>query len=265
MHPILRRGTPFIALLALTLIADGCGTSTRNPTGPVVSDLTQNEANDVALQTSFALDQVGLDVEGAMGSLGPGLLLRQGALPMQAAWDTTVTFDGMTAEILRDFYDAGNNVLADYGPTAVRMNWKSHIWGTVESARDTATIQHHANWDFTGIQPLDTTLTLNGNCADTLLNKFHSLDSLLTRYGYWRSTLAASAIVVRKAGGLPLSGTLIYVVKVDKLRSSAQGDVEKHLSAIVVITFNGSQLPDVVINGIHHFKWDMALGTMIPV
>ena len=160
----------------------------------------------------------------------------------------------------------GNHLLAGYGPTAVRMNWRSHIWGTVQSPRDTATIQHHSDLDFTGIQPVDTALTINGACADTLLNKFHSLDSLLTRYGYWRSTLTAAAIVLRKADGMLLSGTLTYVVKVDRLRSDAQGDVERHLSAIVVITFNGTELPR---RGRQrrpwHFKWDMQHGTMIPV
>jgi hypothetical protein len=47
--------------------------------------------------------------------------------------------------------------------------------------------------------------------------------------------------------------------------SGVLGDVEKHLSAIVVITFNGTEYPDVVINGVYHFKWDMQHGTMAPV
>jgi len=264
MKPIVDRRVLATALLAIALVASGCGSST-SPTSPVTSDLTQSEANDVALQTSFALDQIGLDVEGGGSSIFTSPMLRQDAMPMHAAWDTTIAFGGLNAEISRDFYDAGNSLLAGYGPTATRMNWKSHIWGTVESLRDTATIQHHSNLDFTGIQRLDTALVINGTCADTLLNKFHSLDSLLTRYGYWRSTLTAAAIALRKADAMPLSGTLTYVVKVDKLRSSVQGDVEKHLSAIVVITFNGTRFPDVVVNGVYHFKWDRQHGTMILV
>jgi hypothetical protein len=264
MKTVFARSLSGFTLLALALVAGGCGTS-KNPASPVPSELTQSEANDVALQTSFALDQIGLDVEGGGSSIFSGPALRQGATPMHTAWDTTVTFGGMTVEVSRNFFDAGNDLLAGYGLTAVRMNWKSHIWGTVESPRDTATIQHHSDLDFTGIQWADTAFTLAGTCADTLLNRFRSLDGLVTSYGYWRSTLIAAAIAVRKADGLPLSGTLTYVVKVDKLRSGALGDVEKHLSATVVITFNGTRLPDVVINGVHRFQWDMLRGTMIPV
>jgi hypothetical protein len=258
------RGLLAAALLALALFASGCGSST-SVTGPVTSDLTQSEADDLALQTSFALDQIGLDVAGAGSSLLLGSALRQGAMPMRAAWDTTIVFGGITAEVSQEFYDAQNSLLTGYGPTAVRMNWKSHIWGAVETPRDTATIQHHSDLDFTGIGWEDTALILDGTCADTLLNQFHSLDSLLTRYGYWRSTLSAAAIAMRKADGMLMSGTLTYVVNVDKLRSDEQGDVEKHLSAIVVITFNGTQYPDVVVNGVHHFKWDKQHGTMIAV
>jgi hypothetical protein len=265
MKTLSHRSASVAALLACLLAVSGCGTGSKNLTSPVVSDLTQSEANDVAVQTSFALDQLGLDVEGAGSSLVTGPALRPGAPPSRAAWDTTIAFNGMTAEISRNFYDAGQHLLAGYGPTAVRMNWRSHIWGAVESTRDTAAIEHHSNLDFTGIQLADTALTLDGTCADTLLNRFQSLDSLVTRYGYWRSTLTAAAILMRKADGRPLSGSLTYVAKVDKLRSSAQGDVEKHLSAVVVITFDGTQFPEVVINGVHHFQWDMQHGTMIPV
>jgi len=264
MKTILHRGAPVFALLALALVAGGCGTSSKNPTGPATSDMTQSEANDVALQTCFALDDVGLDVEGAVGGLPMSPALRPGAMPMHAAWDTTLSFGGMTAEISREFYDAGNNLLADYGPTAVRMNWRSHIWGGRETYRDTALVAHHANFDFTGIQLVDTAIVISGTCADTLLNKFHSLDSLVTRYGYWRSALACTNVRMRKIDGLPLGGTLTYVGKVDKLRSTELGDVEKHFSVIVVITFNGTRYPDVVINGLHHFQWDMEHGTMIP-
>ena len=258
------RGLLAAALLVLALFAGGCGGST-SLTGPVTSDLTQSEANDLALQTSFALDQIGLDVTGAGSGLLVGSALRQGVAPLRTAWDTTIVFGGISVEVSREFYDAQNGLLAGYGPAAVRMNWRSHIWGAIESPRDTATIQHHSDLDFTGIGWEDTALVINGTCADTLLNRFHSLDSLLTRYGYWRSTLRAAAVALRKADGMPLSGRLTYVVQVDELRSGEQGDVEKHLSAVIVITFNGTQYPDVAVNGVHHFQWDMQHGTMIVV
>ena len=59
-HRLPTRRCPLMALLAIALIAGGCGTSAKSPTGPTTTDLTQSEANDVAVQTAFALDQVGL-------------------------------------------------------------------------------------------------------------------------------------------------------------------------------------------------------------
>ena len=263
MSGFARRSTLY-ALLALALVAGGCG-SNKNPTGPATSELTQSEANDVAVQTCFALDQIGLDMEGAGSGIFMSPALRQGAMPLRTAWDTTVALGGLTAEISRDFYDAGGGLLHGYGLTAVRMNWSSHIWGMVETLRDTSSIQHRASFDFTGIQLADTALTLTGTCADTLLNRFHSLDSLVTHYGYWRTTLSAAGIAMRKLDGLPLNGTLTYVGKVDKLHSGVLGDAEKQLSVIVVITFNGTRFPDVVVNGDYHYRWDMEHGSMIPV
>jgi hypothetical protein len=265
-HP--DRGLLAATLIAVTLIAGGCSknTSPTGPASPGAGSLTQSEANDVAVQTSFALDLIGLDVESAGSTVYfTGLVLRPGALPARAARDTTLTLGGLTAEVSQTFYNAAGDPLPGYGLTAARMNWRSHIWGTVESPRDTAAIQHHANLDFTGIGLGDSALVINGTCADTLLNRFRSLDSLLTRRGYWRSTTTAAAIVVRQADGTLMSGTLTCVAKVDQLSSGTQGDVTKSLSATVVVTFNGTRYPDVVVSGVHRFKWDMQHGTMTAV
>jgi hypothetical protein len=260
MKPVFRSKAAVVALLALALAASGCG-KTTSPTSPETA-LTQDAANDVAVQTNFALDQLGLDVDGALNNMGPMLTTRPAILPLHAAWDTTVTFGGLTATVSRNFYDADNVLLPGYGLTAVKMTWLSHIWGTTQTPRDTATVQHHSEYTFLGIQPTDT-LLINGTCADTLLNKFHSLDSLVTRCGYWRSVLTLHDVRFPITSQWPLSGTLTYVAKVDRLRSYDQTDVATHLSVVVVITFNGTSQPDVVINGTFHYKWDMANGTMI--
>ena len=70
---------------------------------------------------------------------------------------------------------------------------------------------------------------------------------------------------MRKADGRPVSGTITVTVRVDVLNSSEQGDVAKHLVAIVVITFNGTSQPDMVVNGTYHYKWLMDEGTVLPV
>lgn len=257
-----RRGLPVVALLAFALIATGCGTAEKHPTNPVPSTLTQSEADEIAAQAPLALAQIGLDVEGGTGGLSSAPSLRQGAMPLRAVCGATSVPGGLEAWFSCGFYDAEGTLLEAYGPSAVRMNWRSHIWGTLVTPRDTAAIQHHSNLDFTGIQPADTAVVLNGACADTLLNRFRSADSLVTGYGFWRSTLAAANVVVRKAGGPPSSGTLTLRVKLDALRSSSTGDVIKRVDATVVVTFNGTRHPDVVVAGTYRYKWDMDHGTV---
>jgi hypothetical protein len=231
------------ALLVLAVAVGGCGT-TKSPTGPATSGLTQSEANDVALQTGFALDYLGFDVQGAGGSLPTSPLSARLASPLRAAWDTTITFGNLTAVVSCNFYNTHDDLLPGYGPTAVRMNWRSHIWGSRETYRDTATVQHHANLDFTGIQLTDTAIVVNGS---------------------WRSTLTGANVRIRRSDGRLLSGTLTYVASVDRLFSYQAGDVEKHWSVVVVITFDGTTQPDVVVNGTWHYKWNMDAGTMVPV
>jgi hypothetical protein len=258
-----------IVLLALALCAGGCGSSTTKPAGFTTTDLTQSEANDIALQACFALDYVGMDVDGAGGMLSSSVVASRPLVhtvkPLRAAWDTTIVFGGLQAEVSANLYDAEGNALAEFGPTATRLNWRSHIWGTVASLRDTAGVQHHSDYDFTGLQETDSLVVVNGACTDTLLNTFHSLDSLLTRHAYWRSSLAVANAAVRKANGQPVSGTITFTVRADVLNSTTETDVIKHLSATVVVTFNGTAQPDMVVNGTYHYKWVMDGGTVVPL
>lgn len=91
----------------------------------------------------------------------------------RAAWDTTFTTTaGLSCEATRPFYDAADNLLPDYGPTAVRMNWASHASGFVQSLRDSATVGHALALDVRGIQPTTDTLRFDGVSTDTLL-KLH--------------------------------------------------------------------------------------------
>ncbi len=257
-----------LALLVLLPFVAGCGSSSRNPLGPGTSDLTQSEANDIALQTAFVMDYVGFDVEAAGSSMSSSSrmpTLADRLMPLGARWDTTVTVGGLTVAVSRRFYDAEGTELADFGPDVARMNWRSDIRGTVETPRDTATVAHHSNYDFTGLQEADSQAVVNGACADTLLNTFRSLDGEFARHAWWRSALTVANVGVRKSDGHPVSGTLTLTVRVDVLNSSDQGDVAKRLVAVVVITFNGTSQPDVVVNGRYHYKWIMDEGTMVPV
>jgi hypothetical protein len=257
MMPRRYRSVLAAALLASVLVAGGCGEST-SPTSPN-TPLDQASADDIALQTGFAMNQLGMDVEGAVGSTTITTPAR--LRPTRALLDTM----GLTVLVSLNFYNVQNQVLPAYGPDAVKLIWTSRIYGTLMTDRDTATVGHSASLDLRGIQPADTAFTINGAALDTLLNVFRSYDGTRTRYFYWNSSLTGADIILGKAHEWPWSGTLTFVVKADRLRSSSRGDVEKHLNATVVIAFNGTGHPDVVVNGTWHYQWDMQNGTMVRV
>ena len=60
----------------------------------------------------------------------------------------------------------------------------------------------------------------------------------------------------------PLSGTMIWTVSADRLRSNSRVDVEAHLTGIVVVTFNGTRYPDVTVNGTYHYRFDLKTGAV---
>jgi len=249
---------------ALALVASGCGTTT--PTSP---NLTHDSADDIAMQTATTLGIVNLDVLGGAGGAGALLVSRPGASRSAAEWDTSFAVGGLSFEASRQFYNADGGLMPGYGPDAVRMVWTSRVYGTAELPRDTLTIGHSASTEFGGIQPLADTLRINGAALDTLMNRFRSYDGTRTRYFYWNSALDVADVLLLKstldASPWPLSGTMTLVVEADRLRSNDRADVEAHLSATVVVTFNGTSQPDIVVDGTWHYRWNMVTGAVTRV
>jgi hypothetical protein len=266
------RGTSFRALGALVLVPlvlAGCG-STRptNPTGFAA----QESADDMAIQAVLSLQVTGGDINGAYSSTPPaapqriatGTSLRHVVTPARAQWDTSYTSNDFTYEASRTFYDALDDPLVVWGPTAVRVNWTSRAYGTHATVLDTTTLGHHAVIDIRGIQSGQDTLTVDGACNDTLQNVFHSLDGLRKRYFHWVSGTSIAGVRILKSqvalggGPIPIGGTVTFVVSADRLRSNNVADVEAHLDAMVVVTFNGTDTPTIVVNGTYHYHWHLS-------
>jgi hypothetical protein len=253
---------PATLLLLLPLLA-GCGSKVMAPG----SGMTSQTADDLAIQTATSLTLVGTDVEYAIASTPQSSQARAREVrPARAAWDTSFTWYGITYQASRTFYDALGTELPGYGPLAVRMRWTSRAWGSYEGPRDTATVGHDALLDFRGIEFAQDTVRIDGIGRDTLENRFRSLDGLRIRYFYWESSTTVDAVRILKStlgsGGWPISGTITYGVSADRLRSNSRTDVEAHLDATVVVTFNGTVQPEIVINGTWRYRWNMQTGAV---
>jgi hypothetical protein len=257
MKTLRARGS--LAALALaTLLLAGCS-SDKSPTSPA-NPAAQDAADDVALQTVASLSLTASDLQVAVGTVPQGA-----ARPTRVQWDTTFTQGGLTYVATRDFFDAGNNLLPGYDPTAVKMTWTSHVTGTVEFPRDTATVVHRATIDVHGIQAGQDTLHFDGGVFDTLTNRFRSYDGTRTRFGYWKSYVTIEDVRFLKSAiaaglGFPIAGRVTFAVSLDRLRSNSITDVESHLDATVVVTFHGTALADIVVNGAWRYKWNLVSG-----
>ena len=261
-HPALIAG-----LVAVALFASSCGDMTKRTTGPG-TNLTQDTADDVALQVGLNLQSTGLEVEAAATSVAGSAPVQGTAATQAQVFDTTFARNGITFEITRTFYGPLGEELPGYGPTAVRMVWTSRAYGTIETTRDTATIGHSGSLDVHGIQATKDTLTFAGLALDTLTNHFMSFDNTRERFMHAVSSLEYADVLLLKARDVnpwPLSGTATYDLVADRLRSNDLNDVETHLTAHVVVTFNGTSTPDIVVSGSFHYRFNLITGQLIRV
>ncbi|HET7224398.1 MAG TPA: hypothetical protein VFK69_01695 [Candidatus Eisenbacteria bacterium] len=249
------------ALAAALAMLAGCGKGTS--TNPTI--LSQDQADDAALQVAAGLHVVGTDVSASGSAYVTGA--PQAGL-QQAQFDTVFVNNGITFEITRTFFDAAGDSLSGYGPTAVRLLWTSRAFGTFSTDRDTATVGHDAALDVRNIEAGKDTLDFAGFSNDSLQNVFRSYDGTRTRYAHVVSNATWADVMLLKNRTLdpwPLSGTMVWTLSIDRLRSNNVGDVASHFNATVTVTFNGTADPDITVNGVWRYKLDLITGAIVRV
>lgn len=258
-----------LLLLGFMLVAAGCGkgTGSTNPSSP----MTQESADDIAVNTVLALNTVGGDVEGAGVSAGaalfqPGDSHARRARLSSTQFDTTFTRDSITFHVTRTWIGVLGDTLAGPGSSASRLLWTSDASGHWTGERDTAQVGHHADLTVTGSRPLLSladTLVFNGAAFDTLDNSFRSLDSLRTRRFHWESSLAVLNVQWPKGASVPASGTVTINVIADRYITNGSNTRDGHWNATVVITFNGTPNANVTVNGTWHYHWNLATNVIV--
>ena len=63
----------------------------------------------------------------------------------------------------------------------------------------------------------------------------------------------------------PASGTGTWDLDVTRQVSSGGGSISEHFVAHVVVTFNGTHLVPLVVNGTYHFMLDLDTGQVTQV
>lgn len=270
MSPLRHRLTGLLAIAAAGALLAGC--SSNNVTSPG-STTSQQDADDAAQQVGFMMSADGGASPSSMTASGGGAASRmQSALgsanplssPVATATDTTFTVGHITWTITRIWYDVGGNVQASYNPiTTVRVAATSRGSGSIETPSDTASYGGTGTLDITGISTLQDTLRTNASRHDTLQCVFTPRFRTGRVYTYLEGAGTLANIVQAKpvsSNPWPVSGVATWTLKVDRLASNNRGSVTRHFNVAVVVTFNGTQSPDVVVTGGFRYKLNLQTG-----
>jgi len=258
-------GAPAAWLAILAIAFSGCGKS-ANVTG--LGAAGQQAADDIAVEVgaSASLDNGGVmtELEGTTSAVPTRLQLA--APEAVTAADTTFTRGPFTITLSRSFYDIDGNQLQQWDASAVRAVIESWVRGAVSGPRYQATVGRTGTLNVNGLAAAVDTLTFDGVATDTTDARYTSLDGTRTADVHVLATrvlAAVKALKDRNANPWPLSGTATWNVAVDKYANGPQGGIEVHYTAVVAVTFNGTQFADVAVNGRYHYRLDLQTGDVV--
>jgi hypothetical protein len=254
---------PLRVLCLAAFVAAIVGCSKNSPTEP--NPATQQDADDAAQIAALAMSS---DHGGATPTQGSAAMSpRATATPMRAfstLGDTTFTAGAVTWTLSRTFYDAGNNEQGAYNPlTTVRVAGTARGVGAIETASDTASFGSAGNLDIVGISVLQDSLITNATRNDTLQCAFTPFfrNGRVHLYVENAGTLA-NVVSQKPLPSWPKSGTGTWSLKVDRLRSSDRGDVERHFECVVVVNYNGTRYPPATVTGGFRYSFDLKTGAI---
>ena len=205
-----------------------------------------------ALDESVTLDVAMIAADAAIDELGyMGLLFGAGALPAPSGASTETRIHTAT------FFDADDNEQDTRDPLTT-ASIHLVIESTREFSRDswTATGTRSRDLWITGLEGVETTRTVNGTGSGTVSRSQHT-DSTGTRTYDMTSTSVIEDVVhpvPRTDDAWPLSGTITRNVTVN-IVNGPNGDETK--TRTVVITFNGTNLPTMTVDG-ESFEIDLS-------
>lgn len=255
------------ALGVAVALAAGCGSAAKM-TAPAVTDLNSSQALQVAQQVSLSM-MIGNDVPVSLSTTQPWS--RAVAAPLRMArpttLDTTITGDGVTWQISAHAYDVDGNEQTEPDPlTVYRLSLASWLHGAWSDSTGNAHIGSRSTLDLRGVGARWDSTSTNGSRSDTLQYAL-AADSVSASY---RSLGSASLVnVIRQkpldANPYPLSGAVNWQLQIDASRVSPTHSEEQHWIATAVVTFDGTHLARLVINGTHVFTLDLDTGEVTPV
>jgi hypothetical protein len=234
----MKRPIPLLPIVLAVLA--GCATDSSGTPDSLLNQDLATVAGDAAAQ----------DVELMRGPGGP-LGMRLPADPSKFEC-TSTTRDGLTVERSCVFKDANGNTQAAYDPsTTATATVHSKVDGTVDRGHWGGEIHRLRDFTVSGLAGAETTITWNGTGSGSAKGVRPTRDGGSVDYEMTESSVVANVVipVPRTDTGWPLSGTITSTM------TGKRGD--STITRNAVITFNGTQMATVVVNG-ETFQFDLA-------
>lgn len=267
MHRSTRRLAALAGLAMLGAVSlTGCGLSNKITQPAAIS---QVQSSDVAGQVGTLMfsDGSSSPVPAGLIAQGPaGLASIRRASPSSVTADTTLVRNGVAWTFAIHWYDALGAEQPQYDPaTTVRMHADSHASGTFLGPQGTATLGTAGTLDVSGISALQDTLTTNAARQDTLAYAVSNANGSASFLAHCSGAFENVVEAKPAASNHPARGVATWSIDVAKHLQSQNGSVDEHFAATVVVTFNGTHLVPLVVNGTYHFVLDLDTGQVVPV
>jgi hypothetical protein len=257
---------PGLLFVLAALALAGC--SATNIAAPQAA-LTATQSNEAAAEVGMMV-YAGTEPNPVPASMVAGdpwsssAMVGRRATP--AAAETTMTNGNVTWTLAVQWFDAGSNEQLYYDPsTTVRMHANSHGTGTLTGTNGTATLHSGGVLDMSGIDQAESQLTTNATRQDTLSAAASGPSGTITSLTHSTGTLANVVEAKPVAQNHPASGTGTWDLDVNRTAQGAAGSISEHFVAHVVVTFNGTHLVPLVVNGTHQYLLDLDTGLVTQV
>jgi len=187
-------------------------------------------------------------------------------LAMPAMAETTITTGNVVWSLAVHWFDASSTEQANYDPsTTVRMQADSRGTGTVTGANGSATLNSGGVLNVSGIDQASTQLTTNATRSVTLSGSASNASGSITTLTHSTGTLANVVETKPISQHYPASGNGTWDLDVNRQIQAGGGSVSEHFVAHVVVTFNGTHLVPLVVNGTHQYMLDLDTGLVTQV
>ena len=254
-----------LSLVVTVLALAGCGTKVSAPQNA----LDASQSNEAAAEVGMMV-YAGTEPSPVPNSLvatdprSPAPMLARPATPAMA--ETTITNGNVTWTLAVHWFDAGSNEQPNYDPaTTVRMHAVSRATGSVTGINGSGTLHSGGVLDLSGIDQNAAQLTTNATRNDTLSWSVSGPNGSASGLSHSTGTLANVVEAKPVSQNHPASGTGTWDLDVNRQVASGGGSVSEHFVAHVVVTFNGTHLVPLVVNGTYHFMLDLDTGQVTQV